>query len=137
MKSPGYMASPGKMPRHEPCCAGSHAYLLHEQTLTAVPLMIALSWSSKLEHSESPSTSSFFQLCLSFHTRSHSPLSWPPNPHCICPFPYLWLAETLIVSLDSYNSIPVLLRTGSPFLLFSSFHPIFQVVRMVSLRYIG
>lgn len=131
----GYMASPGKISRYEPCFTRNHMPICYmNKPSYLVPLMIALSWSSKLEHSESLSTSSFFQLCLSFHTLSCSPLYWPPNPQCICPFPSLWLAETLIFPLDSYNSIPVLM--GCSFLFFSSFHLIFQIVRMVFLRYI-
>lgn len=138
VKSQGtdYVASPMKMPRHEPCLTRSHMPICYmNKPSYLVPFMIALSWSSQLEHSESLSTS-FFQLCLSFHTLSCSPLYWPLNPQCICPFPSLWLAETLFFPLDSYNSIPVLM--GWAFLFFfSSFHPILQIVRMVFLRYVG
>lgn len=75
-KSPGYVASPGKMLRHEPCCGESHAFSLRVQTSR-----LPHSRSSKLQHSESLSASSFFRLCLSFHSLHprHSPGLPTPN----------------------------------------------------------
>lgn len=125
VKSQGtdYVASPMKMPRHEPCLTRSHMPICYmNKPSYLVPFMIALSWSSQLEHSESLSTS-FFQLCLSFHTQLFTTLL-ASEPPMYLPFSFPLASRNFVLSPRFLQQHPCPHGLGfSVLLLFFSSHP--------------
>lgn len=122
-KSPGYVASPGKMLRHEPCCGESHAASLREQTSPA-PLTVqqapTLRIASSFFRLRLPSTVSIFITLLASRAPVHLPSSLPP------------------ASRNFDLSPQILQRHPCPHgLFFSSLHPVFQAVRMDFPRNMG